>query len=325
MACLSIVIPIFNEREALPHCLDRLSEVVAPLDLETELVFVDDGGTDDGGAYLIEAARTDTRIRLLRLSRNFGKEAALSAGLDYARGDAVIIMDADLQDPPEWIPVMLDYWRAGRDQVLMQRRTREGETWFKCVSARLFYWLIGRASDVPIPANVGDFRLMSRRAVNALLQLPERNRFMKGLLTWVGMPTEIISYDRPPRTAGETKWKPLSLLKLAWEGITSFSIAPLRLVTVIGICAAAIGLFFGFWIEIKALAIGGDPPGYPSLIAIITFLGGVQLISIGILGEYVGKTYIETKQRPLYLIRDIHGDARVDPAPRADDMREGRS
>jgi hypothetical protein len=220
---------------------------------------------------------------------------------------------------------MLDYWRAGRDQVLMQRQTREGETWFKRVSAHAFYWLLGRVSDASIPPNVGDFRLMSRRAVDALLQMPERNRFMKGLLTWVGMPTEIITYDRPPRSAGETKWKPLGLLKLAWEGITSFSIAPLRLVTVIGICAAAIGLFFGLWIEIKALAIGGEPPGYPSLIAVITFLGGVQLIGIGILGEYVGKTYIETKQRPLYLVRDIHGSARDDVNPAQKETREPRS
>lgn len=302
---LSIIIPVFNEREVLPLCLQRLNNVIKKLGISTELLFVDDGSQDGSVEYLTEQVSTESPIRIIRLSRNFGKEAALTAGLDKALGEAVIILDADLQDPPELMPQMIEQWRKGSDVVLMQRRSRAGESWFKRTTAHLFYRLLRHLSHSDIPADTGDFRLMSRRAVEALKQLPERNRFMKGLFAWVGMPTVVLKYDREPRAAGTTKWGYFSLLQLALEGITSFSISPLRWVMGLGILAAIIGATFGLSIVFKAFILGDPVQGYPSLISVITFLGGVQLFAIGIVGEYVGKTYIEAKQRPNYLIRDI--------------------
>ena len=302
---ISLVIPIYNEREVLPVCLPRLDKVMREVGFFFEAIFVDDGSKDDGYEYLVEQSRRYSWIRLVRLSRNFGKEAALTAGLDYAAGEAVVILDADLQDPPECIPKMVEAWRAGVDVVLMQRRTRCGESWVKCASSYLFYRLLNRLSDCEIPADVGDFRLMSRRCLQAVLELPERNRYMKGLFSWVGMPTEVIQYDRGARVAGKTKWNYAGLIGLAMEGITSFSIAPLRWAAVMGVFSAIFGGGFGLWIIFKAMVFGAQVAGYPSLIALITCLGGVQLITFGILGEYVGKTYLEAKRRPIYLVREV--------------------
>ncbi len=302
---LSIIIPVFNEREVLPLCLQRLGAVIKQLGITTELLFIDDGSQDGSAEYLSKQTMMEFSIRLIRLSRNFGKEAALTAGLDYARGEAIIILDADMQDPPELIPEMVEQWRKGADVVLMQRRSRAGESWFKRTTAHLFYRLLQNLSHSQIPMDTGDFRLMSRRAVEALKQLPERNRFMKGLFAWVGMPTVILKYDRDPRAAGTSKWDYLGLLQLAFEGITSFSTSPLRWAMGLGIIAALMGGTFGLWIAFKAIILGNPVHGYPSLISIITFLGGIQLLAIGIVGEYVGKTYIETKQRPNYLVRDV--------------------
>ncbi|WP_235937516.1 glycosyltransferase family 2 protein [Marinobacter caseinilyticus] len=301
---ISIVVPLFNERSVLPDCLARLAQALATLDLSHELVFVDDGSEDGSPEYLIDQMRTHPTARLIRLSRNFGKEAALTAGLEHARGEAVIVMDADLQDPPELIPEMVKKWQSGVDVVLMKRRSRQGETWVKRTSAHLFYRLLNRVSQSDIPVDTGDFRLMSRRAIQALLQLTERNRYMKGLFAWIGMPTVVMEYDRAPRAAGSTKWDYLGLIQLALEGITSFSISPLRWATMIGLVAASLGTLFGLWIVAKSLFFGDAPTGYPSLVAIITFLGGIQLLGIGIVGEYVGKTYMESKRRPVYLIQD---------------------
>ena len=302
---LSIVIPVFNEKAVLPLCHRRLREVLATLHIPYELVFVDDGSTDGSADYLAALACTTESVKLVRLSRNFGKEAAMTAGLDQTRGAAVIVLDADLQDPPELIPAMVAAWRAGVDVVSMRRRSRAGETWAKRASAHVFYRLLNRISEVPIPEDTGDFRLMSRRAVDALSQLPERSRYMKGLFAWIGMPTKVIEYDRAPRAAGQSKWGFFGLLRLAFEGITSFSVAPLRWATGLGLIAAAGGGLFGLSIVIKTFFLGEVVSGYPSSMAVMTFLGGVQLLTIGLLGEYVGKIYIETKQRPLYLIRDI--------------------
>ena len=303
---ISLIIPIYNEREVLPLCLQRLNAVIKKLDIKTELLFVDDGSLDGSAEYLIEQAWSQPSICVIRLSRNFGKEAALTAGLDYARGDAVIILDADLQDPPELIPAMIAQWRqGGADVVLMQRRSRAGESFLKRTSAHLFYRILKHLCRAKIPADTGDFRLMSRSVIESLKKLPERNRFMKGLFAWVGMPTVTLQYDRAPRAAGLSKWSYLGLLQLAVEGMTSFSIAPLRCVSVLGIFAAVAGGTFGLWIGLKALILGDPVRGYPSLVSIITFLGGVQLFALGIVGEYVGKTYIEAKQRPNYLIRDV--------------------
>ncbi|MCB1761474.1 MAG: glycosyltransferase family 2 protein [Gammaproteobacteria bacterium] len=305
---LSVVIPVFNEREVLPIFLRRITEAVAPLKITFELLFVDDGSSDGSGQWLLDRTAVSRTMRVIRLSRNFGKEAALSAGMDRASGDAVVVLDADLQDPPELIPEMLAEWRRGIDVVLMQRRERLGESVMKRFSASLYYRLLNRLSDSPIPPDVGDFRLMSRKAVAALRGLPERNRYMKGLFSWVGMPTVVLHYDRDPRAAGRTKWGYPALARLAWEGITSFSTKPLKLATLLGLSAAVCGAAYGAWIVFKALVLGDPVAGYPSLIAIITLLGGAQLCTIGIVGEYVGKIYIEAKQRPIYLIYDDSKD-----------------
>lgn len=302
---LSLVVPVYNEREVLPMLYTRLRKVLDVLHIKYEIVLVDDGSRDGSGEYMTQLAMQTSLVKAIRLSRNFGKEAALTAGLEQAEGDAIIILDADLQDPPELIPQMLQTWRGGADVVCMKRRIREGESLAKKASAYAFYRLLNRISRVPIPEDTGDFRLMSRRALDALNQLPERNRYMKGLFAWVGYPTEVIEYDRACRAAGTTKWDYFGLMGLAFEGITSFSVAPLRWMTGAGLVTAMMGALFGLWIVVKTILMGSDVSGYPSLIAVITFLGGVQLLSIGVVGEYVGKTYFEAKQRPLYLIRDI--------------------
>jgi len=302
---LSLVVPVYNERAMLPVFLDTVLPLLSGLNLNSELVFVDDGSKDGSADYIVEAIRKHPSIRLVKLSRNFGKEAALTAGLQQARGDAVIVMDADLQDPPECMVEMVACWRSGVDVVLMQRRSRRDDSWVRRLGAHLFYRLLSNASRTDIPVDTGDFRLMSRKAVDALLTLKETNRYMKGLFAWVGMTTKVITYDRAPRAAGETKWDFPALAGLAIEGITSFSISPLRWAAFAGLLAATAGAIFGAWIVTKALILGDVTSGYPSLVAIITFLGGIQLLSIGIVGEYVGKTYMETKQRPVYVIDSV--------------------
>lgn len=302
---LSIIIPLYNEQEVITLMHTRLSAVLTSLNLNYQLVLVDDGSRDSTATRVSQLAASDPSITAVFLSRNFGKEAALTAGLDHATGEAVIIMDADLQDPPELIPQMLQAWRKGADMVCMRRRSRAGESWFKRYSAYRFYRLLNAISEVDIPTDTGDFRLLSRKAVNALAQLNERNRYMKGLFAWIGLPTTIIEYDRHARAAGVSKWDYLSLINLAFQGITSFSIAPLRFAMGTGLCTALFGIVFTLWVVIKALLLGDPVQGYPSLISMITVLGGVQLISIGLLGEYLGKTYYEAKQRPIYLLREV--------------------
>ena len=302
---ISVIVPFYNERQVLPLCLDRLEKVLQAQGERFEVVFVDDGSDDGGDQYLIAERRTRPWLQLVRLSRNFGKEAALTAGLDYAVGRAVVLLDADLQDPPECIPEMLARWREGADVVLMQRRDRAGESWSKRASAYLYYRLLRRLARVPIPTDSGDFRLMSRRAVEAVRRLDERNRYMKGLFAWVGLPTVVCEYHRAPRPAGNSKWSYPRLLGLALEGITSFSVAPLRWATMAGVVAALLGGGYGAVIVVKALLFGEAVQGYPSLVALITFLGGLQLLTIGLVGEYVGKTYLEAKRRPIYLVRDV--------------------
>jgi glycosyltransferase involved in cell wall biosynthesis len=303
---LSIVIPAYNERQVLPLCYSKLSQILFKLKISYEIIFIDDGSKDGSADYLAGLAEAHPFIVVIYLSRNFGKEAALTAGIEYASGEAVIMLDADLQDPPELIPKMLMTWQQKKvDVVLMRRRTRAGETVTKKLTAFWYYRLLNRLSEFDIPEDTGDFRLMSRQAIDALRQLPERNRYMKGLFSWIGMDTVVIEYDREPRAAGQIKSHYPSLLRLAIQGITSFSIAPLRLAMILGVIVASFGTLFGLWIIAKAILWGDPVQGYPSMMAIITFLGGTQLFTIGILGEYVGKTYIESKQRPNYLIKKI--------------------
>jgi glycosyltransferase involved in cell wall biosynthesis len=299
---LAIVVPAYNEAAGLRELHRRLVEAVAGLDLEVSILLVDDGSRDDTYAVIESLAREDPRVGGLRLSRNFGKELALTAGLDHVEADAVVVIDADLQDPPELIPEMVRRWRAGADVVYGQRTAREGEGWFKRFTAHGFYRVIGRLSETPIPRDTGDFRLLSRRAHQALRRLRERHRFMKGLFAWVGFRQEALPYRRRPRHVGRSRWSWWRLWNLAIEGITSFSGAPLRFVTPIGLVVALIAFGYGAVIIAKTLVWGDPVPGYPSLMVVILFLGGVQMMALGVMGEYLGRLYDESKQRPLYLV-----------------------
>ena len=321
---VSLVVPVYNERAVLPVLYQRLVNVLSVLPIRYEIVLVDDGSTDGSGQVMVDLAQNVPEVRAIRLSRNFGKEAALTAGIEHAQGDAVIVIDADLQDPPELIPDMLAAWEQGVDVVAMRRRSRAGETALKRWSAHFFYRLLNRISAVDIPHDTGDFRLMSRKAVQALLRLPERNRYMKGLFAWIGLPTMVIEYDRAPRAAGHSQWDYLSLFRLAFEGITSFSVAPLRLAMLLGGLIAFGGVLFGLWIFLKTLVLGEVVQGYPSMIALMTILGGTQLLSIGLLGEYVGKIYFEAKQRPVYLVRDVTQQVGQAQQPASGDVKRAR-
>lgn len=305
LASVSIIVPCYNESDGLFQFHARLSAAVRRQPLAVEIIYVNDGSADDTADVIAALRSSDKRVGDIELSRNFGKEAALTAGIDHARGDAVIVIDADLQDPPECIPDMLDAWRRGYDVVAMKRGDRSTDTIFKRVSARCFYRILSSLSDVRIPENVGDFRLLSRRAVEAVKAMPERNRYMKGLFAWVGFRTIEIEYKRDPRFVGESKWPLFKLIGLALDGITSFSIAPLRLASMAGALVAAGALLYGAFMMVKTLVVGDTVAGFPTLIVMISFLGGAQLMAIGLLGEYVGRLLVESKQRPLYFVDTV--------------------
>jgi glycosyltransferase involved in cell wall biosynthesis len=298
---LSVVVPAYNEVEGIAEFHARLAPVMDPLGV-WEVVYVNDGSRDATLSVLIGMRDADSRIAVVNLSRNFGKEIATTAGLDHARGDAVIVIDADLQDPPEVIPELVAAWRGGFDMVYAQRRQRDGETWVKKTTASMFYRLMQGIGGLQLPRNTGDFRLMSRRVVVALLQLREQHRFMKGLFAWVGFPSQAVLYDRAPRHAGTTKWNYWKLWNLALEGITSFTVMPLKLATYMGVLVAAFAVVFGGQVILRTLLFGNPVPGYPSLMAVVLFLGGIQLMTLGVIGEYLGRVFNETKRRPLYLI-----------------------
>lgn len=302
MSKLTVVVPAYNESEGLREFHARLAAVLDQLDLETEVLYVDDGSRDDTFAIMRALREADPRVSTLKLSRNFGKELALTAGLDYVDADAAVVIDADLQDPPELIPTFVQHWREGYDVVYGTRASRAGETGFKKLTASGFYRVMGRLSSTPIPRDTGDFRLLSRRALDALKQVRERQRFMKGLFTWVGFRQLSVVYHRDPRYAGETKWNYWKLWNFAIEGITSFSGAPLKLATYFGLLTAVVAFLFGAWVLAKALWFGDPVRGYPSLMVVVLFLGGAQLMALGVIGEYLGRLYVESKQRPLYLI-----------------------
>jgi len=301
---LSLVIPVYNEVAAISVFTERvLSLFSQDPSICVEFLFVNDGSTDGTLDLLLELQSADSRFKIIDLSRNFGKEAALSAGLDAAIGRAVIPIDVDLQDPPELIFEMASLWRQGYDVVLARRIDRSADSQFKRVSAGWFYGVLSKISDVHLPENVGDFRLMDRSVINALKTLPESKRFMKGLFAWVGFRTTFVDYSRSERSSGETKFNGWRLWNFALEGITSFSTDPLRIWTYLGFSVSLISFSFGVVIALRVLLYGVDTPGYASLIVAVTFFGGLQLIGIGILGEYLGRTYIEAKRRPVYLIR----------------------
>ncbi|WP_346892358.1 glycosyltransferase family 2 protein [uncultured Roseibium sp.] len=302
---ISIVVPVFNEEDVIDHFLTDTRAVLDPLGLPYEYVFIDDGSRDNTANLISGKLDGGLPGRLVGLSRNFGKEAALSAGLEHARGDVVIIIDVDLQDPPELIPRMLDGWRAGYDVVYGLRVDRSSDTLMKRGSADLFYRLFNRLANIDMPANAGDFRLIDRVVVEALLKLPERNRFMKGLFAWVGFPAMALPYERPPRRAGEGKWNYWKLWNFAIDGLTGFTTMPLRVWLYGGALVAALSFAYALYLVIRVLVYGIDVPGYASLMVGLLFFSGVQLLSIGMIGEYVARLFNEAKQRPVYLVQDV--------------------
>jgi polyisoprenyl-phosphate glycosyltransferase len=305
---LSVVVPVLNEEDAIGLFLEKVIPIIQDIDrLEYEIIFVDDGSTDRTSQVLHQVHADNPAVCMVRLSRNFGKEAALTAGLEAATGDAVIPMDVDLQDPPELIARFVQLWRDGYDVVYGQRSDRASDTAAKSGSAGLFYSLFNRLSSLKIEPNVGDFRLMSRPALQATLRLRERNRFMKGIFAWVGFQSIGVPYTRPARAVGTSKFNYWKLWNFALDGLTSFSTVPLRVWTYVGGIVAVFSVIYTITIILQTLFFGRDVPGYASLMAVVLMLGAVQLISLGIIGEYLGRLYIESKQRPIYVVREQVG------------------
>jgi len=306
---LSVVVPVKNEEDGILPFIERVGSILdnVAADGGWEILFVDDGSTDATLAAIVAANLSDARVRGLSLSRNFGKEAALSAGLDHARGSAVIPMDVDMQDPPEVLPEMVAKWRAGHEMVFGVRRSRAEDSFAKRVTAGLFYRAHNMVSADKIPENAGDFRLMDRKVVNVIRAMPERNRFMKGLFAWAGFRQTSVEYDRAERETGTTKFNYWKLWTLALDGITSASTVPLRIWSYIGAIVALFAMGYAGLIAVQTIIFGNSVPGYASIMTSVLFLGGVQLISLGVLGEYVGRILTETKQRPLYVVRDTVG------------------
>jgi polyisoprenyl-phosphate glycosyltransferase len=301
---LTVVVPCFNEAEVLGRFHARLRPVMDGIGEPWEVLYVNDGSRDPTLAAMLELQAAEPhRVSVLNLARNFGKEAALTAGLDHAAAaGAVVVIDADLQDPPEVIPDLVAAWREGFDVAYAQRRARVGESWTKRATAAAFYRLMERLGDkVRLPRDTGDFRLMSRRALDAVLSLRERHRFMKGLFAWVGFPSVAVPYDRAPRAAGQTKWNYWALWNLSIEGITSFTTVPLRFATYVGLATAVFAVLYGLQVVVKTVIFGNPVAGYPSLMAVVLFLGGVQLMTLGIIGEYLGRVFNEAKDRPIYI------------------------
>ncbi|MGH6890389.1 MAG: glycosyltransferase family 2 protein [Rhizomicrobium sp.] len=301
---LSVVVPVFNEEAVIEEFNRRALAVLGELPFASELVYVNDGSADHTAEILRGLARRSGNVALVDLSRNFGKEAAMTAGLDHATGDAVVIIDADLQDPPELIPDLVRMYRSGDfDVIYAQRKSRSGETVLKRASAHLFYRIIGRLTGFQIPHDTGDFRLMSRQAVSALRRLREHHRFMKGLFAWIGFRQAALLYDRDPRFAGTSKFNYWRLWNFSLEGITSFTTAPLKVAAYVGLVTSVSAALYGIGIVVSTIVLGNPVPGYPSLLVVVLFLGGLQLLTLGIMGEYLGRVFNESKQRPLYFVR----------------------
>lgn len=304
---ISIVVPMRNEEANIAELYARLVNVFLVRNETWELVCVNDGSNDGTLAALLALHHVDPRVKVINLSRNFGKDIALTAGIDHARGDAVIPLDADLQDPPELIGELVDTWRLGYDVVNATRRSRHSDSWLKRSTANIFYRGLNQITDIRIPANTGDFRLLSRPAVEAVKKMPERTRFMKGLFAWVGFTQATVYYDRQPRHAGTTTWNYWRLWNFAIDGFTSFSSIPLRVWSYLGLVFAVFSFIYAGFLVLRTIIRGIDLPGYASIMVVMLFLGGVQLISLGVIGEYLGRIYEEVKKRPLYIVRDRYG------------------
>ncbi len=305
---ISLICPLYNEESSIDTFYYSINKTLSRLDnIFYEVIFIDDGSTDQTIDKVKSIHQIDNRYKLIELSRNFGKEAAISAGIDVATGDAVIPIDSDLQDPPELIHEMINKWLGGAEVVLAKRINRKTDSFFKRQSANIFYSICNQISDIKIPKNVGDYRLLDRVVVNAVKQLDERNRFMKGIFSWVGFKTEVVNYERPPRSNGKSRFTATKLWRLALDGITSFSTAPLKIWLYIGLLMSLISFFYGIYIVYLATVKSVTVPGYASIIVSILFLGGLQLLGLGVIGEYISRMFIETKKRPLYIIRNSYG------------------
>ena len=300
------MIPAYNEEKVLPQLFTRLNDLAKNnLAYDFEFLFINDGSKDRTMKIIKDEAVQSSQISYINLSRNFGKENAMLAGFDYAKGDALVIIDADLQDPPELIPKMIKFWEQGYDDVYAKRESRDGESWLKKATSKWFYSVLDKISHIEIQRDTGDFRLLDRRAVEALKTLREANRYTKGMFSWVGFKKKEITYKRDPRAAGETKWNYFKLLNLAIEGITSFTTSPLRISLWTGLIISISAFAWAAFLIIRKLFFGADMSGYTSLMSAILLLGGVQLVSIGVIGEYIGRIFTETKNRPVYLAQEI--------------------
>lgn len=319
MKTISILIPAYNEEPVLDKLFTRLANLANDTkDYNFEFLFVNDGSKDKTLDIIKDYAEKDPRVSYVNLSRNFGKEIGMIAGLDHVQGDATVIIDADLQDPPELIPQMITLWEQGYDDVYAKRKSRDGESWLKKFTSKMYYKTLQSVTRIPIQEDTGDFRLLDRRVVEALKEFRESQRNTKAMFSWVGFHKKEILYDRDPRAAGETKWNYLKLVELAIDGITSFTTAPLRIATYAGILVSFFAFIYLLYLVIRTAILGTDLAGYPSMMAVILFLGGVQLLSLGIIGEYVGRIFNETKQRPLYLIEEYHNGTTPKKARRKD-------
>ncbi len=312
---ISVVAPFYNEELVIDQFFQQVIGVLETMETEWEIVCVDDGSRDRTLDRLLAAARVNPAIRVLQLTRNFGKEAALTAGLEASRGDVVVLIDADLQDPPTLISQMLDKWREGFDVVYGVRQSRDQDSLAKRVTAGGFYRIFNKLAPTPLPANAGDFRLMDRRVVDRVRELPERTRFMKGLFAWVGFSSTAVTYDRPGRAAGQSAWSYWKLWNFALDGLTSFSTVPLRIWTYVGLVVSLLAFFYASFLILRTLVAGVDLPGYASLMVVMLFLGGIQLISLGVIGEYLGRVFIEVKQRPVYLVDRVYQFPAGEPEP----------
>ena len=298
----SLVVPIYNEEAVLPVLLRRLDALLPKLDGPAEVIFVDDGSTDASPIVLEARARADARYRFLKLSRNFGQQVAMTSGMARARGQAVVLMDADLQDPPEVVLDMIAKWREGFEVVYAQRLSRDGESRFKLMTSNLFYRVMGRLSDVDVPPNVGDFRLVDRKALDSFLSMPERDRFVRGMFSWVGYRQAVVQFHRPARAAGETKYSLTKMVRLAASGLVSFSDAPLRAALWAGLAVCAVALGYALFVVALWLAGANLARGWSSIIVVMTFLGGANMLMTGVLGVYIGRIHTEVKRRPLYFV-----------------------
>ena len=304
---ISIIIPCYNEEKNIDYLFERLEDVVKSLNITYEFICINDGSKDNTLDSLIKHHQRNKNIKIINLSRNFGKEIALTAGIDYAQGNAIIPIDADLQDPPELIHQLIEKWQEGYDIVYATRRSRQGESYLKRLTANLFYIVIEKISSVFIPRNTGDFRLLDRRVIEVLKTMPEKTRFMKGLFSWVGFKQTSIMFDRQPRLQGKTSWNYWKLWNFALDGITSFSSIPLRIWTYFGLFISFMSFIYATFLILRTLIFGIDLPGYASIMVTILFLGGIQLLTLGIIGEYLSRVYEEVKGRPIYIVRDIYG------------------